>query len=556
MDSYAPDKELPKKREDSDIAREIIDLEKRLSAEKATLDSHCQEIADRVWPAHSKGFTTTNHGAEKGDKRNTLVLDSTASIALGRFGSILDSLLTPRNQTYHRVMASDPQLNKSRQVQLYFDDVTRMIFKYRYAPKANFSSQNQLVFKSLGAFGTGPMFTDQLAKAPGLRYRQVHLGQIRVRENHQGVIDTVVRRFPMTARQMVQKWGERVPAAIREQMKTTADREYEVIHCVKPNSEQDYGRLDFRGMPWSSHYVSIEGAALLSTGGYTTFPYQVPRYEQAPGEPYGRGPAMDVLPAIKTLNEQKKTLLKQGHRSVDPVMLIHDDGIIDTASLKPGAMIAGGVSADGRPLVHTLPVGRIDVGHDMMNDERAAINDAFLVTLFQILVESPQMTATEVLERTREKGILLAPTIGRQQSEYLGPLIEREVDILEKQGLLPIMPGILREAGVEYRIEYDSPLSRAQRAEEAAGLMRTVELALKIALEAQNPEPLDHFNWDVVVPEVASIQGVPVKWMRSIEEIMSMRQGREEQAQAQQAIQAAPGMAAMTKANAVAQGRA
>ena len=40
----------------------------------------------------------------------------------------------------------------------------------------------------------------------------------------------------------------------------------------------------------------------------------------------------------------------------------------------------------------------------------------------------PQMTATEVIERTNEKGILLAPTIGRQQSEYLGPMIERELD--------------------------------------------------------------------------------------------------------------------------------
>ena len=35
------------------------------------------------------------------------------------------------------------------------------------------------------------------------------------------------------------------------------------------------------------------------------------------------------------------------------------------------------------------------------------INDAFLVTLFQILTETPEMTATEVIERTREKGALL-----------------------------------------------------------------------------------------------------------------------------------------------------
>ena len=47
-----------------------------------------------------------------------------------------------------------------------------------------------------------------------------------------------------------------------------------------------------------------------------------------------------------------------------------------------------------------------------MDEERSLINDAFLVSLFQILTETPNMSATEVIERTNEKGILLAPTVG------------------------------------------------------------------------------------------------------------------------------------------------
>src|SRR4029077_1707786 len=105
----------------------------------------------------------------------------------------------------------------------------------------------------------------------------------------------------------------------------------------------------------------------------------------------------------------------------------------------------------------------------MMAEERTLIGDAFLVTLFQILTETPQMTATEVIERTNEKGILLAPTVGRQQSEYLGPMIERELDVLGAQGLLPPMPPRLKEAKGEYQVVYTSPFSRAMRAQEAAG---------------------------------------------------------------------------------------
>jgi hypothetical protein len=50
--------------------------------------------------------------------------------------------------------------------------------------------------------------------------------------------------------------------------------------------------------------------------------------------------------------------------------------------------------ADGRPLVHALPTGDPRIGQEIMEDERKAINSGFLIDLFQILVETPQMTAT------------------------------------------------------------------------------------------------------------------------------------------------------------------
>lgn len=493
---------------------------------------------------HSRSFNQPG-SSTKGDKRNEFVFDSTASIALNRFASILDSLLTPRNQTWHRLTVSDRFLAKDRSVKLYFEEVNHILFRYRYSPKANFASQNQQNYKSLGAYGTGSMFVDELANEPGLRYRNIHLAEIYFAENHQGIIDQAVRYFPMTAGQALAKWKDAVPERIRDVAKTNPEAEFYFIHCVEPRMNADFERRDYKGMPFASYYVSVEGQAVLSEGGYNTFPYPTSRYEQAPGEVYGRSPAMDVLPAIKTLNEEKKTVLKQGHRAVDPVLLAHDDGILDSFSLKPGAINAGGVSAEGRALVHTLPVGNVMIGKELMDDERAIINDAFLVTLFQILVETPQMTATEVMERTREKGILLAPTIGRQQDEYLGPMIERELDLLSRQGLLPQMPPLLQEAQGDYTVVYDSPMSKAQRAEEAAGLMRTVESALNIVNVTQNPEPLDHFDWDKIIPEVADIQGVPSRWMKDPKLVQSMRDQRAQAAQEQMVAQQAPGAAAM-----------
>ena len=535
------------------VADEIIKEFDRISSDRGTAESTWNEIAERVLPSYANSFNANQIARVEGEKRTDKLFDSTASVALDRFAAIVDSMVTPRNATWHRLLPSDPYLMKRRPVRLWFEEATRVLFKYRYAPKANFASQNQQVYKSVGAFGTGPMFIDRLMSEPGLRYRNIHLGEIFLQENHQGIVDKAHRYFPLTARQAMQRWGDKLPEAIRTAATgTNADKKFWFIHCVKPRDDVAYGRMDAKGKPIAEYYVSKEERALIEEGGYYTFPYAVSRYEQAPGEVYGRGPAMSVLPAIKTLNEQKKTLLKQGHRTVDPVILAHDDGVLDGFDMKPGAFNAGGVSQDGKLLVHTLPVGRVDVGKEMMDDERTVINDAFLVTLFQILVETPTMTATEVLERTREKGILLAPALGRIQSEYLGPLIEREVDLLIAQQLMPPMPPELVEAKGEYTVEYDSPLSLSMRAGEAAGLMRTVQTALEVVNVTQDPSPLDRINFDLALPDIADIQGVPQKWMRSEDEVLAIRAKRDEQAQTKQLTDALPGVAAMTKAAAVA----
>jgi hypothetical protein len=536
-----------------EIVQEIIRERGQMATIRAPFETQYDEIARRIWPMHSGTFQSMGMDL-KGDKRTSDIFDSTASIALGRFGAILDSLLTPRNQTWHKLKIANEGIAKNREARLYFDEVTRLLFKYRYNPRANFTGQNQLVYKSLGAYGTGCLFIDELADEPGLRYKNIPLSQIYFAENHQGIIDKALRYFPLKARQAVQQFGPKCPARISEVAAREPERDFFFIHCVKPRMDYDPKRRDFKSMRYASYYICADTQEMVAEGGFSSLPYSAPRYEQIENSPYGSSPAMDVLPAIKTLNEQKKTILKQGHRAVDPILLMHDDGILSGFDMTPGAENYGGVNADGRPLVHTLPIGNIAIGKDLMDDERDIIKDGFLVTLFQILVENNQMTATEVLERAREKGILLAPTVGRQESEYLGPTIGREIDVLNRQGLLPPMPDILREAGGEYNLFFDSPLSRTQRAQEAAGLMRSVETSLNIAKFTGNMEPLDHYNWDVIIPEVSDIQGVPAKWMNDIKKIQEMRKGRQQQQQTEQMIQAAPGVAAMTNAMSKAKG--
>lgn len=530
------------------VATDIVKKQEQLAGNRATWESHWEEVAERVIPRESGLFLSSPQYRTAGEKRTEKMFDATASLGLERFAAAMESMLTPRNSRWHRLRASSERINRSRQVGLWFDEVTDILFKARYSPRANYASQQHENYMALGAFGTAAMFIDEL-DGGGIRYRSVHLSEVFFLENHQGIIDTAYRRFPMTARQMEQKWGrDKLPEKIQKAAENEPQKEFDIIHCVRPRDEVDKTKADHRRMDFASFYVTVEGKKTLSEGGYRRFPYAISRYVTTPGELYGRSPAMLALPSIKTLNEQKKTVLKQGQRVTDPVLLAHDDGVLDEFSLHSGAINYGGVSAEGRALVHTLPTGNLSVGHQMMEQERSVINEAFLVTLFQILVETPQMTATEVLQRAQEKGALLSPTMGRQQSEALGPQIERELDILFDQGMLPDMPQELIDAGGEFEIEYDSPLSRAQKAEEASGLFRYMEWAQNYVAVTQDPSPYDLINVDEAGMALMDINAVPYLWRNSAEQIQQIRQSRQQAQQQQQAIEAAPALSGAAKA--------
>jgi hypothetical protein len=201
-------------------------------------------------------------------------------------------------------------------------------------------------------------------------------------------------------------------------------------------------------------------------------------------------------------------------------------------------------------LVDSLETGNFVVGQEMLNDARRGINEAFLVSLFQFLVTDPsqrppQMTATEAMLRRNEQGAMLAPAMGRQQSEFLGALVERELDILARAGALPEMPEALQAIGGQVHINYTSPLARAQRGEDGAAILRTLEFAQAIA--AGDPAVLDHIDASKTLLKLADINGVPPDILRDDEEVAEIRQQRQQTQAAMAAAQAAPGLAGALK---------
>jgi hypothetical protein len=383
------------------------------------------------------------------------------------------------------------------------------------------------------------MYVDENA-AGGVRYKYTHIGSAWIETDFEGIIDTIYYEYPLSARAAIQKWGDEAPDIAHTTVKVSPDEENMYVHCVRPNEQFDPDRADAGGMRFESFDISVDSQAIIGSGGFEEMPYIWSRYTLNPNEKYGRGPAMMVLPDIQTLQEMNKVFMRSGHKVADPPLLVANDGVLGRGSkrirINPGGVNMGGLDTQGRQMIQALQTGAwLDLTEAMMDRERQVIGDAFLNSFLDLLAEdAPVFTATQVLEKAKKEGQILTPVIGRQQSEALGPMIEREIGIAQRQGRLGPLPEALIEAAGEYEIEYESDATRMQKADEAAGFSRMLEVLAPLI--ENDPSLLDKFKGEEAIDHFAGVYAVPTKIIRTNDELKPIRQAQAQAAQQQEQL--------------------
>jgi hypothetical protein len=100
-------------------------------------------------------------------------------------------------------------------------------------------------------------------------------------------IDTIYRRFKLTARAIIQKFGTAASPDIIMMEKKDPYQEIEIIHAVYPRSDFNPKKQDKKNMPFESVYFEYKNKNELSVSGFKEFPFVVPRYLKASQEIYG-----------------------------------------------------------------------------------------------------------------------------------------------------------------------------------------------------------------------------------------------------------------------------
>jgi hypothetical protein len=524
---------------------QVIHLVKRkgkLKAQRGSWETHWQDLSNYVLP-NSADF---NLKRSRGDKRTTLLYDSTGVHANEMLAAGLHGMLTnPASNWFSLRVKNDSQdTGSSSEAKQWLEDTTNVVLSEIAAPSVAFPSHIHEYYLSLCSIGTACMFVGEPSTREGISFRAIHIDEIFIAENADGIIDTVFRSFKMTVRQIVQKWGEESlsPRIKRMYEKQEFDKEIDLLHCVYPRDDVDKGKRAATMLPVASVYIDEKENHVLAEGGFHEMPYMVSRWSKTVGEVFGRSPAMTALPDIKMLQEIMKTTIKAAQKVVDPPLLVPDDGVLGPIRTIPGGLNYYRASSGAR-IEPLLTGGNIGISYEMMTDLRDRIRTTFFLDQLQFQ-GAPRMTATEVVERTERTLRLLGPTLGRLQSEFLGPMIERIYGVLSRAGRLPGPPESIAEQ--ELKIEYVSPLARAQRQSETQGIMRTLEFIGPIA--GMDPQAAQVIKGADTVRHVAELNGVPPMLLKSNEELMEEAKAQQEaQAAQQQMMQGAQVMDMMQK---------
>lgn len=522
------------------LAKQIIKRQKQLEELRQPWDNLWYSICQYVVP---RRYDITGD-KEKGRKVGTDIYDGTPLGALNLLADGLHGYLVSPSIQWFRLQFRNRALNENWYVRKWLQECAEQM--YAEFASSNFYESMSEYFLDGGSIGTATLYIEEDINEDVINFSCRHPGEIFIAENKYGKVDTVYRRFKLSARQAEQRFGKDVLSErLKLAAKQTPDQEFKFYHAVFPNTDRDVTKQDNKNFPFASVYVEVDAEEVVGQSGYRMNPFHVWRWKKNSNEVYGRSPASDALVDIIKLNQIGKDMLQASHMSVDPPLNVPQE-MKGRVRIHPHGM--NYYTSDGRTISPIHTGINFPVGVDREERAQKIIEDHFKVDFFLMLARAErEQTATEVLEKAGEKAAVLGTTIGRLNSECLNPVIDRVFDILWNAGKLPEPPGEVLASG-ESRIEVDylGPLAQAQRRFfRTQGIASSFERAAPIFQLA--PETVDVIDFDEALREILDASGAPVKAIRTRDDVKEIREARNQAAQQQAQMEQMERGAGVTK---------
>ncbi|MBE6400870.1 MAG: hypothetical protein E7037_02395 [Verrucomicrobia bacterium] len=316
--------------------------------------------------------------------------------------------------------------------------------------------------------GRAVMYVEFNTKTKRLEFSSYQIGRdCYLSTNSRGRPDQFARKFVLTAKQAIERYGNKVSPRVLEQAETEqgAASESEYLWLVYPRAVYRHEILQkSETLPVVPQDKKAFGAILVDTSnkhlvevsGYDVFPFPSCPWAESSRSVYSWSPTEMSLPDIKYLAKLKFQLGEALEKTVNPAMIIPYswDGF-DRGAGAFNYVEANGSVRDSYSIVEPppqLPDIRDQQQRSMMNIRANYLLDAF--ETFDEMTKT--MSATEARGRTGQSVRAIASIALAVHNDLLSPLLQRCLDLLLDNGVLAPLPEQVSRERV--RVKYVSVL--------------------------------------------------------------------------------------------------
>lgn len=522
-------------------AKYIIEDGDSLFDKKSTLHTLWQELADHFYPERATFTIIRTLGHEFASH----LMTSAPVLARRDLAESFSSML--RRGEWFKLRAAREEWEDS-QAKKWLEYATQVQFRAMNDPRAQFNRAAKMGDNDFATFGQFVMQLTLNTDRNGLLYRTWHLKDAAWRENYEGKIDTIHRKWRPTSVELARIFKDRchpkVIEAANSDKPANRYREWEVRHCIYPKGEGKF--------PFCSYYVDVENKHTMEDVEQFDFEYIVPRWMHS-GTQYAHSPAaMVALPDARLIQQMSLTLLEAGERYVNPPMVATKNIIRSDIQLFPGGVTWVDDEYDERLGQALRPVTQdksaFPVGFDMREQIAIALKDAFYLSKISLPpLQGADMTATEVRERVQEYIRQALPLFEPMEDEYNSAVCDRAFELLMRNGAFgPVqdMPQSLR--GKEVTFQFDTPLQAAKDSE----AMQRYQEAIALMQQGMQVDPTLAAEVDLhtAFREAVYGTGAPADWLfdedkaaERVQEMNAMQQVQQAMAMEGQAREAVGG---------------
>lgn len=411
----------------------------------------------------------------QGTIQNTRVYDTTAVEAVTTFVSKIHDTMTPVQTQWgfleiDETMVEDPESEENLQLmeesQMILDRYMRQLFAYIHA--SNFDVTINECYYDLSV-GTSALVINQIDEKTPFLCTSIPADKLAIEEAVNGNIESWFRTWQnLKVSELKTRWPNiiitpNLQALVAGDPDAVVRNIYEGVAYFPKQKEK------YLYAVWADNDLLLSQWLESSAG-------IVWRWKKTNNETWGRGPVMDALPSIISLNEMARVELASANLNTFRPYMGFSDAVFNphTFKLEPFTIIPiSPVGSNGQvPLIPLPNSASPEFAQMTMSDLRMQIKKL-------IFAEEPQdsrsvqpQTAYELALKQSTLAEKIGPIFARMQQEFLWPVIKRFAYILNSIGLLPY-PEV---NGLPIKFRYKSPLALAQGRAEVEKFVQYIQV--------------------------------------------------------------------------------